>query len=100
MADWGLIVTAAATGGLVIFNAVRESQAQRRKKHEAELVKRYGLQDNPSRCGEHKERLDMIDVKIGSLETRAAVLDTKVTALEKCADGIKEDVSAIRDRMN
>jgi hypothetical protein len=99
MADWGLIATATATGGLVIFNYVKESQAKKKRIKEAEITKRFGLGPNPGRCGEHKERLDAVDLSIRGLETRVAVIDTKVTALEKCADEIRRDVAGIREKV-
>lgn len=98
MADWGLIATAAATGGLVIFNGIQAKQAKAKRKREAELSKKYGLPDNPTRCGEHKERMDRLEVKMTSVGTDVAVLNVKMTALEKCADEIKDEVAALRDK--
>jgi uncharacterized protein HemX len=92
MADWGLIVTAAATGGLVIFNAAKESQERKRRKRESELVEKYGLKENPTRCAEHTESIGKLQSEIGGLKTNVAVLDTKVCA-------IQGDITDIKDRL-
>jgi hypothetical protein len=97
--DFGAIGTIVAIGGLGAWQGIREYQAYRKAKHEEEMSKRYGIKDNPTRCGEHEDRLRLIDTRLGGLETRAAVLDTKVTSLEKCADEIKDDVADIRNRL-
>ena len=82
-----------------MFNYIRETQAKKKRVKESELLKRFNLKENPSRCGEHKERLDAVDLSIRGLETRVAVIDTKVTALEKCADEIRRDVAGIREKV-
>ena len=92
MADWGLIATATATAGLVVFNAIKTNQDNKRRKREAELVEKYGLSENPTRCKEHTESINKLQADVGGLKTSVAVLDTKVCSMQG-------DITDIKDRL-
>jgi hypothetical protein len=89
MADWGLIATATATAGLVVFNAIKTSQDNKRRKREAELVEKYGLSENPTRCKEHTESIARLSADVGCLKTDVAVLNTKVSDIQEDIGDIK-----------
>jgi len=70
MADWGLIATATATGGLVIFNALKTRQEKRAKRMEEEA----GLRPNPTRCQDHATAINELRLDVRAIKDHLGIV--------------------------